>query len=205
MDSADFIFAGGGDMRYVVVLLLAALLGPAVVAAQPPVSYVGVYVDNTYSMWCVSGMPSYQSEIWVYLVLGEGGATAFSFDLALPSNVSLTDLIVGGHDPGPSQCLPPYCPTGITNEFGLCLIPPKFSGAWLAHGTITVTSADQGMVEIIGAAGPSSECYIVRCDGEHETPRVLTNLYVNFAPSAPECSGLATEPVTWGAIKGLYR
>jgi hypothetical protein len=191
-------------MRCVTLLFAAALLGPTLVAAQPPVSYVGVYADNTHSTWCVTGTPSYQSEIWVYLVLGTGGATAFSFDLAVPPNVTLSDLVVGGHDPGPSQCLPPDCPTGITNEFGLCVAPPRFSWVWLAHGTITVAGGDQGAVEIIGTNG-LSDCDIVRCDGQHETPRILTRLFVNYGPSDPECSGMATESATWGAIKGLYR
>lgn len=191
-------------MRYVALLFVAALLGPALVVAQPPVSYVGVYGDVARSTWCVSGTPSYQNEIWVYLVLGEGGATAFSFDLAVPPNVTLTDLVIGGHDPGPSMCLPPDCVTGISNDFGLCVAPPMFSWVWLAHGTITVTGGDPGSVDIIGTHG-LPDCDIVRCDGQHETPRILTRLYINYGPSEPECSGLAVESTTWGAIKGLYR
>jgi hypothetical protein len=165
---------------------------------------VGVYVDNTHSTWCISGTPSYQSEMWVYLTIGEGGATGFSFDLDLPPNVTLTDLTVGGYHSGPSECMPPYCPTGISNSFGLCLAPPKISYAWLAHGTITVMSEDQGAVEV-ASTHTLSNLYIVRCDEQHETPRILTSLHVNYGPSDPECSGMATESMTWGAIKGLYR
>jgi hypothetical protein len=186
-------------MKQLFVLCLAAVMASGLNVAQAaPNGYVGIFAEETHSAWCASGTVPYEIDMWVYLILGDGGAAAFSFNLTVPPNVQMGDLTVA--DSGdPFICMPPYCPTGIYGSFGLCLAPPRFSWIWLAHGTLTVVSDSPGILEI---HAPS--LYTYNCAGDVEVPRILTNLFINYDPSDPVCAGMAVRSTTWGAIKSIY-
>ena len=77
-----------------IVLLLPALLG----AQTLPVSYLGMYVDEGRTGWCVSGTAPYTVDMWVCLLLGETGTYAYSFDLDIPSNVEGLDMVLNRYE-----------------------------------------------------------------------------------------------------------
>jgi hypothetical protein len=141
--------------------------------------------------------------MWVYLLFGENGAGAYSFDLEIPPNVEVVSMELNRFE-SPEMCLPPDCPEGIYGSFGICWMPPRFTSTWVVHATLDVLDANPSQVRIIANPGHGT-IRVTDCDGVHETPRVWTNLYVNYEISAPECGALPTEPTTWGAVKSMYQ
>ena len=188
-----------------VILASGSLFGQA-----PPVTYLGLYADEGRMTWCANGTPFYQIDLWVYAVLGEGGIAAYNFDLSYPVCVEVVSLSTNGAPwQPPDQCLPGYCwpPAGLYGEFIKCRTPQEAAVVWLVHGTLNVISPDQGIVSLVPAQDKMHPPVFQTnaCGGGVETPRILSNLYVNYDPSAPECSGMAVNLKTWGAIKQLYR
>jgi hypothetical protein len=205
-------------MKSVLFLLAVAviLISDPLFGQEPPVTYLGLYADGARTTWCACGDPEYQIDMWVYAIPGQGGLKAYNFDLSYPSNVVVMNLALNRHRSTPITCLPGYCdpPPGLYGEFDFCLEPPKFWDVlWLVHGTLNVISSEPGIVELVPTAGSGEKAVtpypptfqVTRCDGVNESPPVLTKLYVNYGPSTPECSGMAVNQKTWGAIKHLYR
>ena len=204
-------------MKSASLFLMASLLCVSIslYGQAPPVTYLGLYADETRTTWCACGTPEYQIDMWVYAILTEGGIRSYNFDLSYPPNVVVTGLALNRHQDRPITCLPGYCdpPPGLYGEFDFCFGPPRFPVLWLVHGTLNVISSEPGIVELVPTAGTGEKAItpypptfqVTRCFGPSETPRVLTKLFVNYAPSTPECSGMAVNHKTWGAIKHLYR
>jgi hypothetical protein len=190
-------------MRATVLTLCFVLLLPAALPAQaPPVSYLGLYADEGRTGWCVSGTAPYPVDVWVYMKLGEIGAWGYSFDLEVPDNVEVLSMELNRYE-GPILCLPPGCPDGIYGTFNLCFHPPRFDWIWIVHATVSVTDGNPSTIRIV----PNPDDGTIRvenCDFEYENAPVLTNLYVNYPPSASECGSLPVQTSTWGAIKGMY-
>jgi len=191
-------------MRFAFAIACVALLLPATLAAQaPPINQMSIYADEYRTMWCASGTPPYLIDMWIYLEVGVNGAESYGFDLEVPSNVNTLwwDLHTGG---GPSECLPGYCPNGITGSFGLCLDPARFPVTWVMHASLEVTDTAPSVVRIMENPDYGT-VRVTNCAGVHESLVPLTQLYVNYPTSAPECGTVPVEATTWGAVKALYR
>jgi hypothetical protein len=182
------------------VVICSPLLGQ-----ESPFTYMGLYTDEARSMWCAGGMPPYQVDMWVYALIGQGGLTAYSLSLAYPENVEVVSLSLNqsGGCP-PITCLPGYCenPPGLlVGEF---CEPFKENVIWLVHGTLNVTSPDEGVVQIVSNP-PLGSPLVKGFWGGIYIARVLTQLYINYDPSSAGCAATAVEEKSWGAIKNLFR
>jgi hypothetical protein len=195
-------------IRFLLPVIL-VLISVPLCGQSPPVSYLGIYADETRTAWCASGSPSYDIDMWVFAVLSEGGLREYNFDISFPPNVVVASMVLNLDSSIPIICLPGYCttPPGLYGAFDLC-VPARFSPVWLVHATLSVVSSDPGIVEIVSTAGNRfypPTLSTTTCGGGAESPIILSKLFVNYAPTAPECSGLAVNPASWGAIKALYR
>jgi len=182
------------------ILILTALTAPARPAA---VNELAIYADREMTTWCADGTPPYLIDMWVYLIVGEGGAMGFSFDLEIPFNVEVLSIDVNRYEE-PILCLPPDCDQGIAGVFGPCYTLPRFPLVWVLQATLNVLDPSPSVVRIVDNP-VSGDINVQRCDLAFERPPILTDLLVNYPASAPECGVVAVEESTWGAIKALCR
>jgi hypothetical protein len=183
-----------------IIVILATLAAPARTAA---LNELAIYADQDMTTWCADGTPPYLIDMWVYLIVGEGGAMGFSFDLGIPSNVEVLSIDVNRYE-GPILCLPPDCDQGIAGVFGPCYTLPRFPLVWVVQATLNVLDASPSIVSIVDNP-VSGDINVQRCDLAFERPPILTDLLVNYPASAPECGVVAVEESAWGAIKTLFR
>jgi hypothetical protein len=183
--------------------LLLCVIAAGPVGGQP--TYMGLYLDEGRTSWCATGTVPYQVELWIYGIIEGGikeggGIYAYAFDLTWSPNVSLADWIDNPHIE-PFECLPGYCPPGISGSFDTCL----GDWVWLKRIILNVTTSDPALVQIV----PVPEYGAVRlhgCNDAIHNAVVVRDVYLNYNPGAPECgSPLAVEESTWGMIKSLYQ
>jgi hypothetical protein len=134
--------------------------------------------------------------MWVYLIIGANGGYGFSFDLDVPTNIEILSLDLNRHEEE-SQCIPPDCPEGLFGMFDLCCSAPFVTTIWLVHATLNVLDSTPSVIRIVENP-ESGAIYILKCDYSPEYPTLLTNLYVNYSVSAPECGAMPTENSTCG-------
>lgn len=186
-------------MKRSLLLVVAVLfVSYAAFAQGPPVGYIGLYLDDTGSSWCATGAGFYQVEMWICCLPSENGQICAEFAMSYPANVIQSTVTT--NSPIVSVELGSLAPTGLSTCFIVC----QYGWFWSHHQTLWVTDPTQSVVQII--PHPEVGVYqFANCEPGYPTEPciVLTNLYLNYESSAPECMGTATEESSWGAIKGL--
>lgn len=182
-------------MKKVVFLAIALLLVSGAVNAQG--HFMGLYTDDTHSYWCATGVGFYPVEMWIMCLPGPLGVICNEFMICYPvnviqstttSNTAIISVTLGDLASGMSVC------------YLLC----QYDWFWCFHQTLYVTDATQTLVQI--CAHPDVGVYqVADCTPGYPTVPcdLLTNLYLNYESTEPECQGTATEDASWGAIKSM--
>jgi hypothetical protein len=172
-------------------LLLAFRVGfnAGLVWGVPGEAYVGLFADENHSTTSVfySPGPPLPFTTWVWFVPGTRGVSAAELHLDFPSNVIVGDV----------TCNPPFVgcygpPDDIV--FGRCLTDWE----WGIKVECVLTDSKLTSIELRPHAGNTS-VLVATCElgNPLEPAIVLTRLDLNWEEAA--------EPVSWGAIKSLYR
>ena len=181
-------------MKWIVIVVALCLLPHLLFAQAPQNTYLGVFMDDSRTTWCVTGDPPYQAEIWVWALPGVAGLKGAAFDLWYPGVVLDGDWVLHPNmDTTPQKCTPP-CP-----DFSRGYLDCQSSWVWLFHQTILVTSSDHKLIEIRPFPADSDHVSVWDCDGVEQSAVILSKGYINH------CGPVPVETKTWGAIKSLYR
>jgi hypothetical protein len=186
-----------------IALFCVALLGAAAAQAQPPTGYVGLFMDESHSYWCASGSPPYPVEMWVCCLPSVNGQICSEFAVSYPSNVTKSTVtvnysIVTVTLPGPVTCYATRC------DVIACYISCQLGWHWIFHQTLWVMDGNPSCCEIIPHPMVGAYHFANCLPGYPVEPCIRwTSLYVNYAPTAPECLGSGFEPSSWGSIKAL--
>ncbi len=185
-----------GFLLFLAVSLIAAAAG----AQLPHVGYIGLFTDDDHQSWCANGVGFYQVNMWVWCLPSERGMICAEFAISYPPNVIQSTLT---WNPEIQWVIDPPSPyEGIS----VCLPECKCDWFWLFYQQLWVIDAAPVYVEIIKHPDSYVEnIQFANCEPGFPFEPVIkyTNLYINYDPAGPECSGTAAESASWGAIKSL--
>lgn len=171
------------------------LLSTSLYAQLPHQGYIGLFGDDSRSSWCVSGTGFYPVEMWIWCLPSEREQICVEFGLNYPSNIikSTTTLNLELFDIAP------------WDYFCLCYRSCQHDWHWVWHQLMYVTGSEQTAIEIT-VHSESGLLQFANCDPGYPTESctIFTNLYINYLPDDPVCTGTSLEDVSWGAIKSLY-
>jgi len=191
-------------MKTAILSAALLLLLPAMAVAQyPHHGYIGLFADDSHTLWCVEGMQYTQIELWVWCLPGDNGQKGVEFGVRYSSNViqSTTTLNEGlwmGVAPF-IECEGDTC--SVSGSYYDC----QYDWHWVYRHTLFLTDASQGYCEIVPHPDTGEYRFWSCLEGYPEEPCVkYTNLYINYPSGSPECEGTEVETKTWGAIKQLY-
>lgn len=162
-------------------------------AQTPPNTYIGVYLDDTHTSWCVTQAPPYTVEIWFWALPGIEGLLGAVFDIEYHGVELVGDRV---YHPNililPKKCSPP-CPS-----FSRGYIDCQSDWVWLFHETIMVATTEPTTIEVQPFLAQFSDVIAYNCDDVDQPAIVLSTVYLNT------CGPLPVENTTWGSIKSLY-
>ncbi len=190
-------------MRHLLIAACAVLVLSAAVDVHGSGNvYVGVYADDDHSEWCVDGEPSYEIDVWIWILTTEEGMNGFGYNLNIPETYSLIDKeyhpfmipeIVDPHE------IPPSPHWSYRGALHMC---KGLEWVWTYHLHLSIPDGTPGVIEV--TSHPElGESVISDCSNVPHPLVRLTNLYVNYPPSSPECLTFGVEGSSWGAIKSL--
>jgi hypothetical protein len=182
-------------MKWIVpVVILFFVLPSAAIAQTSRNTYIGAFLDDTHSTWCVTDVPPYSVGLWVWAKPGISGLLGATFDIEWSGVVLDGDIV---YHPNirisPTKCKPP-CP-----DFSKGYLDCQSDWVWLFHQTILITSSDPVIIDIHPFFAEYEHVVSYNCDDIPEPAVVLSNVFINT------CGPLPVESTTWGAIKSLYR
>jgi hypothetical protein len=169
--------------------MLAVLVAPA--SAQLPANaYIGLFIDEARTNWCVSGLGAHT----MYLVV-------------LPSQDGLlcTEMSTTLVGTGVMFFQPTWNPLsaspvmgGIPGDLGHCFDECQTDWVYLCSVSMLVQTTDPVSIEIGAYTGVPYPRTLV-CDESAEPEAIpFTTFYING------CGPLGVEESSWGAIKSLY-
>jgi hypothetical protein len=177
------------------IIVLAIIVLPVIVYSQSNSNgYIGLFIDDAHSSWCVTFSGEFQAlEVWVWCLPGVNGVICANFDLHYPSNIIVSTSYINEDIFSPSlsntECLPGYC-------YKEC----QYDWHWIYRTVFYITDYEPSYIEIIDH--PVCGYYhLNNCEEGHpeETCKILTNLYIN------SCEPYAVQESSWGVIKSLFR
>ncbi len=167
-------------------------------SAFASLGYIGLYVDADHSYWCTEGTGFYAAEMWIWCLPGPDGQICAEFAVAYPANI--IQSTVTWNDPLISVSLGDL-PGGLS----VCYVGCQHGWNWPCHQALWVTDPSQTFIQIVPHPEAGAIQFANCLEGYPVEPAtVLTNLFINYPPEAPECQGTAVEESSWGAIKGLF-
>lgn len=167
-------------------------------AAAYDYGYVGLFADEARTSWCLESPPYETFDMYVFCLPSDNGVRAVEFSIGMPPT-----YIIMTSTPGPtvSVTLGDHL-NGISYGLYLC------STDWilLDHCTLLPMAAGEAAIWLKGHAD-TGEMSIANCLPGYPIEQALayTSLFVNYPPGSAECSGVATEETSWGAIKEMLR
>lgn len=179
-----------------ILALGAALLAIGVCDAESRAPYVGLFTDGYHSdcdVYLVG--PFMPFEIWIWWYAGEDGLAATMHELVFPSNVlHVTET------QSPECIVALGCECSLSNPAYCCQRVSCATGwAWSHHISCYLTDANPSWIEIVPCPGQPLVAASCAPGYPLEEVTVLYDLGLN------QMCLWATEPLSWGSIKGLYR
>jgi hypothetical protein len=186
-------------MKKALLLAVALMLIATVANAQPPVGYIGLFVDETRSEWCATGVGFYPVEMWIWCLPSYLGQICAEFMICYPANV-ITSTVTK------NTAIISVDMGDLGSGWSVCYIECQWNWHWNAHQTLYVSDPTLTTVEICPAPGPGAYQF-ANCESGFPTEPCIkfTNLYLNRDPVADELCNppTATEDASWGAIKSM--
>jgi hypothetical protein len=176
-------------------LVLTVNVGPARGASEN--AYVGIFADSGHNV-CSLGPAAYSAfNVWLYWLPGVRGMIGGDFDVIFPSEL-LVVKTVNNPDMVTIGC--GCCEPGIHVCFTSC---HQWDWVWTHQLTCMISSGGVGVpgsIRVVPAPGELSP-RVATCEPGYpmEPVTVLTDLHLYQS-----CT-YATEPTSWGAIKGLFQ
>ena len=178
-----------------IAVLTAVLAAPA---SATEYGYVGLFADETRATWCLDAVPYLAFDVFVFALPSDDGIMAVEFSLADLSPAH----VLTGTTPGPyvSVAMGDLF-SGISYGLLLCQNEPVLLDIF--H-MMALTDAQTALW--LEGHGDHGEIRIASCLPGYPTDvaYAYSSVFVNYAPDAPECMGVATEETSWGAIKGMF-
>lgn len=183
--------------------LLLALVTVAVLTT-PAVAYdyasIGLFVDEARTEWCLTTTQlPYAFDVWIYCRPSENGVRAVEFSI---SDLAPTYYLTG-IDPGPTVSITlGNIFDGISYSLYLC------ETDWFIVDVLSILATGPGQTAIwLQGHGDTGVMAVATClPGYPLEPAVAySSVFVNYPAGAPECSGVATEETSWGAIKDMFK
>jgi len=177
-----------------VLVLAALLLAIAASGVESRAPYVGVFADTYHASTCVfmpTGSTSLPFTLWVWSYPGDQGLMATEFTLELPSNVTLV-----GSEMNFGVCAP------VVGCYWPCLCCPyqacQTDWHWSWKIDCVLIDSNPSLIRI-KSCGTDPMIQAPNCSIGYpvEQVTVLNDFGLNQL--------IATEPVSWGAIRSLYR
>jgi len=180
--------------RFLIPALALAYLSVGLSAqALPPNAYAGLFVDQMHSGTSVYYVPPLTPfTMWIWWLPSDKGIKAAEFQIIYPSNVIASTVTV---NPLVSAVLGDLS-SGASAAFGDC----QMAWVWTHQQACYLTDMSPSVIQIV-AHPTGGGLNVATCEYGYPiaVARALTPLYLN--QSGP----IAAEPVSWGAIKDLYR
>ncbi len=176
-----------------VAVVCVSFMLPAQSALAGPVAYIGLFIDETHSLYHVIISAAYEPfEVYSWVLPSENGLVCAEFDIAYPEY-----LVMSVHTDNPEALIPIVPdPDGVTVCFGEC----RTDWVWLRRFNFLPTSTG-GMDFINIVPHPiSGSIQAANClEGNPYEPVLLLNYFCINDPACP----IATDNASWGAIKSL--
>jgi hypothetical protein len=163
---------------------------------------MGIYTDTDHSSWCGSETPPFQIDVWIWVLPTDLGVEWFGFNLAYPPGFSFVEAYA--HPDVIGEIVMPGDPDPGWMFSGLYQRCPKSGWVYTYRVRFFVPDSEQGIIELADHPEYGAFC-INNCSSEWESCTKLTNVYVNYSPESPECSGMSAEELSWGAIKRMLK
>lgn len=181
--------------RMILFTLVLLLPSSRLIAQLPPQGYIGIFADDSRSVWCVDGVGFYQAQIWIWCLPSERGQICVEFGLNYPSNViqgtiTLNDTLYN---------IAPW------DYFAVCYRNCQYDWHWIWSQQIYVLDSEQTAIEIT-VHEDSGVCHFTNCEPGYPTEPCTkyTNLYINYPLDDPVCSSTSVQNASWGAVKSIY-
>ena len=185
-------------MSKIIVLSVVILMLSGSVFAH--IGFMGLYSDGTHTSCSASGVPFYLVEMWIWFKPDPtNGMVCADFMITYPANVITStvtkNLPIISIDWG-----------DFYSGYSVCFIDCQYDWIWPAHQLLYVTDYTPTTCQIVKHPDPAIECvqmndctegYPPYCVGAY--PRLWLN--EDWGPCEDP---LATEGMSWGAIKSLY-
>jgi hypothetical protein len=185
-------------MKKLLLLAVTLLLIASVANAQlPPEGYIGLFTDDTHSVWCVDGVGMYPVEMWIMCLPNFLGQMCAEFCIGYPPNVIQSTITQ-------NVAVVSVALGTLPGGMSVCYQACQWDWHWNFHQQLWVTTADETYVEIL-VHPDTGELSFANCEpGYPMEPAIpLTKLYLNLDPlTDPPCL-TGTEDASWGAIKSM--
>lgn len=177
--------------RIAVILALgAALLAISASQAEAHGPYVGLFADANHEIISVYNPGGFWPfTLYVWWLPGDEGCMWTGFTLEYPSNVIRSIIAANSWCGVALGCPGSCCP----------LSSCSYDWIWSHSQACYLTDSNPSFIRILPLPGEST-LYVATCAPGYPTEdvTVLNHFGLNQV-------GIAAEPVSWGAIKGLYR
>jgi len=186
-------------LKRLILLTLALLLVSSTAIAQPPVGYIGLFIDESHTTSCVTGVGFYPVEMWIWCLPSYAGQICAEFMIAYPPNVIQSTTT-------PNTAIISVTLGDLPSGMSVCYISCQWDWHWPFHQLLYVTDPTPTEVNIVKHPDPSILCVqFANCEPGYPTEcaTVYTKLLIN--QECPPEDPISTEKVSWGAIKGLYK
>jgi hypothetical protein len=179
-------------MKKALLLGVALLLIASVVSAQlPPQGFIGLYVDDAHTTWCIEGTGSFT--MYCFVLPTVDGMKCIEIKTVLSSaNIAVFSPVYNADVAQPVM-------GGVPGDLAACF--NSCWGEWVQafSATLFIMAATPESVTMEPFTG-SPYLKILDCTGLETEALPLTYVYTNYA----ECPGNANQESTWGAIKNMY-
>ena len=179
--------------RILFVMVMVLLVSTAVSAQLPPQGYIGLFVNDTHTNWCITGTGSYT--LYCFVIPNDDGMKCIEISTVLSSaNIAVFTPL---YHPDVAQPVMGGVPGDLAACFGNCWYDwvQVFSATLfiMAPTPESVTLAPftgSPYIKILDCLSPATELEAIE----------FTYVYTNTDP----CPGTPNQESTWGAIKNMY-
>jgi hypothetical protein len=178
-------------MKKMLIFFALLLVCGSASAQLPPAGYIGLYVDDTHSLWCAEGVGFYPFEMWIWCLPSDRGLICAEFVCVYPPNVIQSTVT---QNPNVSVTL-----GTIDTGMSVCYVACEWDWTWPFHQSLWVTDPTESNIIVEKHPDPNIVCIqFANCDPGYPTEcvNVLTIININH------CTNAVGES-SWSAIKGL--
>ncbi len=187
-------------MKKALMFCVALVILSSAAYAQPyPMGYIGLFLDEGRTNWCVTGEGMYSFEMWILCHPSERGMMCAEFMISYPGDIIPSTVT-------PNDAIISVALGDLASGMSVCYKACQTTWHWNYHQTLFMTTPNKVILEVVPHPDAGAFQFANCLEGYPIEPcKRLVAIHVNYTSEEQECNEFAVKETNWGAIKGLYR